>query len=324
MPNGIKYSVTQQTNSLKKSNFWVAVGDVDKGPTSSTDYWSAVTPPSGGYTIYLNKGSNGPSIYTVANNAQLITFTNNLASTSYTTAYECLNWFASQSDKMVVNMNYGSIVTTGLQMAFDADYSLSYSQDGTSAWYDISNYIQYSGYDVGNPSWSNNVSEITICVLLEKISSTQNNYAYHPISKWNSGYNVNASFVLYQFDDYYGNNADGYCQWYGYTSDNGWCGLSQGYGLFRLVPGQIAYLCLQYKSSNGGGQMWYNGTKSGSRSGASGNIGPNTNTYYNIGCYGPTQVGPVKVHQVLFYNRELSDAEMIQNYNAISSRIVTP
>ena len=111
---------------------------------------------------------------------------------------------------------------------------------------------------------------------------------------------------------------------YGYTSDNGWCGLTGGYGEFRLAPGQIAYLCMQYKSSNGGGQMWYNGSKAGGRSGASGNIGPNTNEYSDIGCYGPTQVGPVKVHQALFYNRELSDAEMIQNYNAVSSRIITP
>ena len=159
---------------------------------------------------------------------------------------------------------------------------------------------------------------------MEKISRGTNNYAYHPINKWNSGYNVNASFVLYQFDDYYGNNADGFCGWYGYTSDNGWCGLTGGYGEFRLAPGQIAYLCMQYKSSNGGGQMWYNGNKAGGRSGASGNIGPNTNGYSDIGCYGPTQVGPVKVHQALFYNRELTDAEIIQNYNAVSSRIVTP
>lgn len=323
MPNGIKYSVSPQTNSLKKSNYWVAVGDVDKGPTSSTDYWSAVSPPSGGYTIYLNKNSGGPSIYTVTNNAQLITFTNNLAGQSYSTAADCLNWFATQSDKMVVNMNYGSIITTGLQMAFDADYSISCSQDGTSNWYDMNSYTQYTGGDGGNPSWANNTSEITICVLIEK-TGYSTGYANHPINKWNSGYNVNASFVLYHFEDYQGNNADGFMQWYGYTSDNGWCGLTQGYGGFRLAVGQIAYVCMQYKSSNGGGQMWMNGNKIGVRSGASGNIGPNNSGYSTMGIYGPLGGGTSKVHQVLFYNRELSDDEMTQNYNAVSSRIVTP
>jgi hypothetical protein len=31
-----------------------------------------LTPPSGGYTIYLNKATGGPSIYTVTTEAQLI------------------------------------------------------------------------------------------------------------------------------------------------------------------------------------------------------------------------------------------------------------
>lgn len=324
MPNAIKYNVSAETLALKKGNFWIGTGDVSKGPTSSTGFYNGITPPSGGYTIYLNKESGGPSIYTASNDAQLISLTNLIAGTSYSTAPDCLNWFATQTDKMVTNMTYGSIVTNGLQRSFDSDYTVSYSQDGSTYWNDMCDSVSYANYNIGNPSWANNVSEITVCVLLEKISSTINNYAWHPINKWNSGYNVNASFVLYQFDNYEGNNADGLCQWYGYTSDNGWCGLTVGYGEFRLAPGQIAYLCMQYKSSNGGGQMWYNGNKAGGRSGASGNIGPNTNGYSDIGCYGPTQVGPVKVHQALFYNRELTDAEMIQNYNAVSSRIVTP
>ena len=324
MPNAIKYNVSAETLALKKGTFYIGTGDVSKGPTSSTGYYNGITPPSGGYTIYLNKASGGPSIYTATNDAQLISLTNLIAGTSYSTAPDCLNWFATQTDKMVTNMTYGSIVTNGLQRSFDSDYTVSYSQDGSTYWNDMCDSVSYANYNIGNPSWANNVSEITVCVLLEKISRGTNNYAYHPINKWNSGYNVNASFVLYQFDDYYGNNADGFCGWYGYTSDNGWCGLTGGYGEFRLAPGQIAYLCMQYKSSNGGGQMWYNGNKAGGRSGASGNIGPNTNGYSDIGCYGPTQVGPVKVHQALFYNRELTDAEMIQNYNAVSSRIVTP
>ena len=70
--------------------------------------------------------------------------------------------------------------------------------------------------------------------------------------------------------------------------------------------------------------MWYNGNKVNGRSGARGTLGPNTSPPSDMYVYGPVQVGPVKVRQVLFYNRELTDAEMIQNYNAISSRIVTP
>ena len=55
MPNAIKYNVSAETLALKKGNFWIGTGDVSKGPTSNTGYYNGITPPSGGYTIYLNK-----------------------------------------------------------------------------------------------------------------------------------------------------------------------------------------------------------------------------------------------------------------------------
>ena len=80
MPNAIKYSTSAQTLALKKGNYWIGTGDVGKGPTSTTDYWNGITPPSGGYTIYLNKASGGPSIYTAANDSQLVSLTNTISS----------------------------------------------------------------------------------------------------------------------------------------------------------------------------------------------------------------------------------------------------
>jgi hypothetical protein len=79
MPNSIKYSTSAQTLALKKGNYWIGTGDVGKGPTSVTDYYNGITPPSGGYTIYLNKASGGPSIYTAANDSQLISLTNTIS-----------------------------------------------------------------------------------------------------------------------------------------------------------------------------------------------------------------------------------------------------
>jgi hypothetical protein len=79
MPNPIKYSTSVQTLALKKGNYWIGTGDVGKGPTSVTDYYNGITPPSGGYTIYLNKASGGPSIYTAANDSQLILLTNSIS-----------------------------------------------------------------------------------------------------------------------------------------------------------------------------------------------------------------------------------------------------
>jgi hypothetical protein len=79
MPNAIKYNTSAETLALKKGNFWIGTGDVGKGPTSSTGFYNGITPPSGGYTIYLNKASGGPSIYTVNTEAQLTALTNSIS-----------------------------------------------------------------------------------------------------------------------------------------------------------------------------------------------------------------------------------------------------
>ena len=137
MPNAIKYNVSAETLALKKGNFWIGTGDVGKGPTSSTGYYNGITPPSGGYTIYLNKASGGPSIYTVTSDAQLISLTNSIAGQSYTTVNECLVYFAGQTDKMCVNRDYEGIVTDGLVLNLDAGFTPSYPRSGTT-WSDVS------------------------------------------------------------------------------------------------------------------------------------------------------------------------------------------
>lgn len=149
MPNTIKYSTSAQTLALKKSNFWIGNGDVPKGPTSTTDYWSGYSPPANGYTIYLNKSSNGPSIYVASNDSQLINYTNRIAGSSYTTVNECFNYFAGQSDKMVVNKDYDTTITNGLVFNMDASFIPSYPKNGTT-WYDISS-LGNSGTLVNGP-----------------------------------------------------------------------------------------------------------------------------------------------------------------------------
>ena len=137
MPNSFKYSASAQTLALKKGNFWIGTGDVGKGPTSTTDYWNGITPPAGGYTIYGNKGSNGPVIFTAANDAGLVTITNRLAGTNYTNANQCLEYFVQQSDSVCLNRDYEEIVTASLALNLDAGFTPSYPRRG-STWYDTS------------------------------------------------------------------------------------------------------------------------------------------------------------------------------------------
>ena len=137
MANTIKYSTGSESLALKKGNWWIGTGDVGKGPTSTTGYYNGITPPSGGYTIYLNKATGGPSIYTCANDTELVGLTNSIAGTTYTTLDECLTYFAGQEDKICFNRDYESIVTDGLVVNLDAGFISSYPRNGNT-WYDLS------------------------------------------------------------------------------------------------------------------------------------------------------------------------------------------
>jgi hypothetical protein len=127
--------------------------------------------------------------------------------------------------------------------------------------------------------------------------------------------------LLITEENYQGNNQDGVLGWYGYGTNSGWANIGT-YGFTSLTVGQTKWVALQYNSTQGG-QAWVNGSKSGGRSGNNGNLGPTTSTTYDFQVYIPDQIGTGYVSHVLFYNRELTDTEMTQNYNAVSSRVVS-
>jgi len=138
MPNTIKYSTTGDTLSLRKGNFYFGIGDTSKGPTSNTDHWNGISPPTSGYTIYETKGSNGPSIRVPSDSTNLIEYSNRLYSGSnITSTAGALVYLNSLSTVVCVNRDYENIVTSGLSMCVDAGFSPSYRNSGSS-WYDVS------------------------------------------------------------------------------------------------------------------------------------------------------------------------------------------
>lgn len=116
----------------------VGVNQVEYSPTSTTGWYAGISPPVSGYTVYVNKVTQGPSILVASNDNDLVSIARSQGATStVTTTAGALNYFASQSDMMVVNKNYNDIVISGLVMNWDASFVASYPVSGTS-WYDIS------------------------------------------------------------------------------------------------------------------------------------------------------------------------------------------
>jgi len=160
MPNPIKYSTGSETLALKKGNFYIGTGDVGKGPTESTGYWNGISPPTSGYTIYLSKETQGPSAYVAPTDNDLITITNQISGQNYTGVTECLTYFASQTDKIVLNTDYPSIVTDGLVLNLDAGFVPSYPRSGTT-WSDISTNVKTGTLNNG-PIYSSEYNGVLI------------------------------------------------------------------------------------------------------------------------------------------------------------------
>jgi hypothetical protein len=315
MPNPVKYNTSPESLALRSGNFYLGTGDVPKGgPTLA--YWAGVDPPGAtAYTIYLNKSANGPSIYQVGGGADLQSLTNRIAGTSYTTDAPCIDYFMSQSDKMIVNRNFGPIVTNGLQFAVDKRSTLSWNGISGGIVYDMqgggTNSVAYQWTNLYVQSWADSPSSLTICCLIRR-RATPTTSTQYPISKLGTiGSNFNlASFGLRAVWD--GSNSS--LTWVG-PGTSSYTALGQeNFATFGSVVDQTSWVGLQYSSSTG--QAWFNGNKVGGTGGTT--LATNTGNLSLLRIPGTSTTGAAsyEIIQALFYNRELTDAEMYQNYQA--------
>jgi hypothetical protein len=337
MPNTIKYSVSAETLALKTGDFWIGTGDVGKGPTDTTGFYNGITPPSGGYTIYLNKASQGPSIYVPTNDSQLITLTNHIGGTNFTGATQCLNWFNTQSDKTVFNIDYPSIITSGLTLNLDTSFIPSYSTSGVT-WYDLSpngnnatlengptfnstsgTYISFDGTDdyatCASTSTVNFTNKFTISLWIYINALPTNGNFANLITKYNVGTGGNGGY------DFRFRNASG-------TQQIGLITLSSGAAEggsdfnYTLSLNTWHYLSGVYNGSTS--QVYLNtsliGSVSNTTNPASNNKLLNIARFGQFGDTTLTRYYNGRIGQVKMYNRDLSATEIQQNYNATKSR----
>ena len=134
MPNSVQHSETAVDNALYIGDLYIGVPA--SGPTSVSGFFAGINPPSGGYTVYMNKGEGGPSIVCPANDAALIAFTENLTGETMIDVNACFAFFAGQSDKMVMHNPVSEIITDSLVAYFAPEIIPSYPRSGTTL-YDL-------------------------------------------------------------------------------------------------------------------------------------------------------------------------------------------
>ena len=329
MPNAIKYSTSAQSLALKKGNFYIGTGDVGKGPTSTTDYWNGITPPSGGYTIYLNKDSGGPSIYTAANDAALISLTNRIAGADYTTVAQCLDYFAGQTDKMVLNFDYEEISTNGLVLTLDAGFSPSYPTTNTTL-YDLSenannctltNGIGFSsdgsGFDGSGTLIFDGVNDY-IDFYAPNLGTTATVEMWCKIG---AGYSDKMFCGWLYYDVYCAGGRIGYN-----TGNSDVYGISQSTVASLGIVDQWAHYIFEFRSdvSYGNNKIYVNGVSQSLSQQLSTEYVGNRNFNSGNGRVASWRAGgyemPMDCAVFKVYNRSLSQTEITQNYNALKGR----
>lgn len=339
IPNVIKYSTSTVSNTIGRNNMHLGIRDsVGYGPTSSTDFWNGYTPGSSGYTIYVNKAIQGPSIFSPANDTELINTAKYIATSinlnpSITTAVDAISWINSQSDMICVNYNYPDIVTDGLVALLDASFTTSYPKGGTG-WKDLSdtqstgtliNGVSYLTNNSGSLSYSSsslqyaelpdlgNLSNFTVSCWfkLNTLPTTSGAAAvvtnvYDLSSKLNFSIGLNRSPSSANICGGFYNGA--WRTTNGFTPATGsWYSVDVTYDGSQII---------QYLNGSQQSTLNYVGTPQSSGLGV--RIGRRWDN-------APSSVDFIngEIPFVSIYNRALSADEISSNYNAISSRYST-
>ena len=324
MPNTVKYATSGDTLSLRRGNFYFGVGDVPKGPTSSTGHWSGIVPPSGGYTIYINKVSNGPSIYVASSDSQLINFTKGFSGQNFTGVSQCVNWYFTQSTYCCVNIDYPTIPTSGLTFISDVGTTISYPLSGSSSYsMDVAGTGGSVTYNSGTVYTSeygggfqfNGSSGLAICYPpLQTAAFTYVMIARSITTTWTSaggltqGLGNGSSFFLYPLN--------------GTTQVNFYTGsLNDSFSnpIGGIAPTSILTPHMYVISSNGS-NLHKGYVDNGSPISSTTNLNRTSVSNAGIQWGGYYQWLTMVTYVQLYYTRQLSDAEVLSIYNGYAAR----
>jgi len=102
----IKKQPTGTFNATRrKGNYLIGESTVNYGPTEVTGFYGAIEPPEGGFTLYMDKETGGPSIKVFDTQQKLIDFCNEKLGSDQSTIFDTIDWI-NQQDDYFVDPNY--------------------------------------------------------------------------------------------------------------------------------------------------------------------------------------------------------------------------
>ena len=328
MPNAIKYKTGNLSGSLQKGN--AALGITVQGPTSTTGWYSGISPVYGKYTVYKVNVSSPPNIFYPGNDDEIIRLAKQLGASgdNIASATAALSWMSSQSDLIVNNFEYEQIIINGLVLSLDSGFTTGYPSTGTTL-YDLSgngnnctltNGIGFSGdgsdYD-GSGTLTFDGADDYVDFYAPNLGTTTTVEMWCKIG---AGYSGTMFMGWGTYDVYCAGGTIGYN-----TGNSDVYGISQATVNSLGIVNQWAHYIFEFRTdvSYTNNKIYVNGVSQtlsqqlGSEGGRSFNGGSGRISGWraHVGYQIPMGLGTFRV-----YNRALTQAEITQNYNAQKGR----
>ena len=137
MAQPIKYNTGTKTTGccVRKGNYDIGiVQNREYGPTANTGFWAGYNVPSGGFVSFQNKASQGPSIYSIPNEASLVAYGQQLnLGGNYTTNESVVQRCSEFNTIALVNIEYPNIpLIDNCLLILDPGYTASYPWTGNT------------------------------------------------------------------------------------------------------------------------------------------------------------------------------------------------
>jgi len=237
----------------------------------------------------------------------------------------------SQSE---VNQNYhqSSIVTDGLIAAYDAGNLVSYDNSDSTTAYSLTgsitstvdNGVDFSSENGG--SWDFDGTNDYIQIMADGMGTFDNEE--YSVDVWFNVDSLSGYNVLFSYDfsshspPYYAihlrTEANGQILWgYNDISTTSWVGMSSPTGI--ITAGEWNHVCVTY--TGGLQKMWINGELQNQRYYTGPTTFSNQEVWIGRGNWGSSYTNG-KIPLLKYYNRVLTESEVKQNFNAVSSRFI--
>lgn len=137
MAQPIKYNTGAKTTGccIRKGNYDIGiVQGREYGPTANTGFWNGYDVPLGGFVSFQNKASQGPSIYSIPDEASLVDYGAQLnLGGSYPTRWDVLQRCSELNTIALVNIEYPEIpLIDNCLLILDPGYTASYPWTGNT------------------------------------------------------------------------------------------------------------------------------------------------------------------------------------------------